>query len=452
MSRFLFATMPATGHVVPKLPLARELSARGHEVHWYTGAAYRDEVRATGAVHHPIRGAEDFGGKSIGEAFPELVGLTGIAMVRQALQRVFIDNAPGMLYDCQAILAEHPADAILSEPLFVAARWLHELGGPPWATLGETMLGTYSRDTAPFGPGLFPMRGPIGRLRNQAMNAVHRRILFAPVTERYEHARQRVGLSPLGISFIDTFMSPFLYLQSTVPSFEYPRRDLPAHLHFIGPLLPEPSEGFAAPEWWPELDGRKVVLVTQGTVATDPRHLLAPTLEALADDSALVVATTGSDTTAALESLGGSLPPNARLERFIPYAELMPHVDTLVTNGGYGTVQHALSHGVPIIVAGATEDKPENAARIAWSGAGIRLRAQSPTPARIRAAAHAVSGESAFRTRAREIANEMSRYDARRTGADLLEGLARSGTPMTSPPGGRRTTEAAPIGGGERGR
>ena len=42
---------------------------------------------------------------------------------------------------------------VLSEVLFVASRWLHELGGPPWATLGETMLGTYSRDTAPFGPG-----------------------------------------------------------------------------------------------------------------------------------------------------------------------------------------------------------------------------------------------------------------------------------------------------------
>jgi MGT family glycosyltransferase len=450
MSCFLLTTMPATGHVVPKLPLARELSLRGHEVHWYTGAAYRQDVVATGAVHHSIRSAEDFGGQSIGEAFPELIGLTGIAMVRRALQRVFIDNAPGMLRDCQAILVEHPADAVLSEPLFVAARWLHELGGPPWATLGETMLGTYSPDTAPFGPGLFPMRGPLGQLRNRAMNAVHRRILFAPVTDRYEQARQRVGLPRLGISFIDTFTGPYLYLQSTVPSFEYPRRDLPAHLHFIGPLLPDATESFEAPEWWPELAGRKVVLVTQGTVATDPRHLLAPTLEAMADEPALVVATTGSDPAGTLAAMGGSLPANARLERFLPYVELMPHVDTLVTNGGYGTVQHALSHGVPIIVAGATEDKPENAARIAWSGVGVRLRAQSPTPERIRDAVRAVAGESSFRTRSREIAAEMAGYDAPRTGADLLEALARSGQPVTLPlrePAAG--TPMAPIGAGQ---
>ena len=186
-------------------------------------------------------------------------------MVRKAFQRVFIDNAEGMLRDCQVILAEHPAHAILSEPLFVAARWLHELGGPPWATLGESMLGAYSRDTAPFGPGLFPMRGPLGQLRNRAMNAVHRRVLFAPVTEHYERARAQVGLPRLGVSFIDTFTGPYLYLQSTVAGFEYPRRDLPEHVHFIGPLLPAAKE-FEPPAWWHELHReRRVVLVTQGT-------------------------------------------------------------------------------------------------------------------------------------------------------------------------------------------
>ena len=59
MSRFLITTMPATGHVMPMLPLVRELSARGHELHWYTGAAYRDRVLSVGATHHPIRSAED---------------------------------------------------------------------------------------------------------------------------------------------------------------------------------------------------------------------------------------------------------------------------------------------------------------------------------------------------------------------------------------------------------
>ncbi len=434
MSRFLFATMPATGHVAPKLPIAHELTARGHEVHWYTGAVYRSQVQAAGAVHHPIRSAEDFGGQTIGQAFPELVGLTGIAMVRRAFERVFIDNAAGMFGDCQAILAEHPVDAIMSEPLFVAGRWLSEHGGPPWATLGETMLGLYSRDSAPFGPGLAPMRGTVGQLRNVAMNAVHRRVIMSDVTEHYERARRQVGLPRLGRSFIDTFASPYLYLQPTVPSFEYPRRDLPQQLHFVGPLLPETDAGEPLPEWWPELeDDRLVVLVTQGTVATDPRHLLIPTIEALDGEPALVVVTTGGPVRELLDALPRPVPANVRIEQFVPYAQLMPHVDVLVTNGGYGTVQQALAHGVPIVVAGATEDKPENAARIAWSQTGVRIRSQRPAARRIREAVRAVSEVPRYRERAAAIAREMAGYDAPRTAADLLEQLARSGAPVTAP-------------------
>jgi UDP:flavonoid glycosyltransferase YjiC (YdhE family) len=433
MSRFLFTTMPATGHVMPKLPIARKLVSRGHEVHWYTGAVYRERVQATGAIHHQIHSAEDFGGQSIAEAFPELVGLTGVAMVRKAFQRVFIDNAQGMLRDCQAILAEHPADAILSEPLFVAARWVHEFGGPPWGTLGESMLGAYSRDTAPFGPGLFPQPGPLGLLRNFAMNAVHRRVLFAPVTAHYERARERVGLPRLGLSFIDTFTGPYLYMQSTVPGFEYPRSDLPPQVQFIGPLLPSASEDFEPPSWWHELDGaRRVVLVTQGTVATDPRHLLAPTIQALAEQPVLVIATTGGPAKDAIDALAGAVPFNAMVEQFVPYAELMPHVDALVTNGGYGTVQHALAEGVPIVVAGATEDKPEVAARIAWSGTGIRIRQQRPSPAQLAGALRSVLDEPSYRDRARTVAEEMRGYDAPGAAATLLEGLAR---PSASSPG-----------------
>ncbi|HEY6890079.1 MAG TPA: glycosyltransferase [Solirubrobacter sp.] len=432
MTRFLFATMPAAGHVTPGLPVARELADRGHDVHWYTGAVYREAIEAAGATHHPIVSAYDFGGLGIDEAFPELTGLTGLTMVRQALQRTFIDSGPGMLRDLQAILEAFPADVAVSEALFVATRWLHELGGPPWATLGESMLGTYSRDTAPFGPGLFPRGGPLGRARNLTMNALHRRVVFGPVTARYEQARGEVGLPPLGRSFLDTLTSPFLYLQGTVPSFEYPRSDLPAHVHFVGPLLPDPPDAFTPPSWWGEMRSstRPVVLVTQGTIANDPRLLIAPTIDALADEPVLVIATTGAPVDAALAALGGKLPANARLEPFIPYGELLPHVSALVTNGGYGGLQQALAHGVPIVVAGATEDKPETAARVAWSGAGLRLRAQSPEPERIKAAVRRLFDEPSYGRRARELAAEMGTYDAPRIAADLLEQLAGTRQPV----------------------
>jgi hypothetical protein len=69
----------------------------------------------------------------------------------------------------------------------------------------------------------------------------------------------------------------------------------------------------------------------------------------------------------------GALPANVRFAAFLDYSRLMPRVDVFVTNG-YGSLHAALAHGVPIVVAGDTEDKAENAARVPWSGAGINLR------------------------------------------------------------------------------
>ena len=124
------------------------------------------------------------------------------------------------------------------------------------------------------------------------------------------------------------------------------------------------------------------MLVTQGTIRNEDDLLFAPTFAGLAEQDLLVIATTGGGT-----ELAGALPANLRVEEFVPYAKLMPHVSVYVTNGGYGGVQMALSHGVPIVVCGATEDKPEVGARVAWSGAGVRVKSARPVASEIRRAA-----------------------------------------------------------------
>ncbi|MHA7292440.1 glycosyltransferase [Arthrobacter sp. HLT1-21] len=118
------------------------------------------------------------------------------------------------------------------------------------------------------------------------------------------------------------------------------------------------------PEWWDELDaGRPLVHVTQGTVANrDFSDLVRPTIDGLADDDVLVVVSTGGRPAG---SLDGPLPANVRVSSYLPYDELLPKTDVLVTNGGYGGVHFALRHGVPLVVAGETEEKTEVSARVA---------------------------------------------------------------------------------------
>jgi UDP:flavonoid glycosyltransferase YjiC (YdhE family) len=94
--------------------------------------------------------------------------------------------------------------------------------------------------------------------------------------------------------------------------------------------------------------GRKIVLVTQGTVANhDFDLLIRPTTKALTQDSdLLVVVTTGGR---GLDSIPWLLPDNVRVAQYLPFEWLLPKVDVLVTNGGDRTVNQALSHGTPIL-------------------------------------------------------------------------------------------------------
>jgi len=154
------------------------------------------------------------------------------------------------------------------------------------------------------------------------------------------------------------------------------------------------------------------VLVTQGTVANHNFGLLiAPTLAALANEpDVLVVATTGGRP---VDAIPGAVPSNARVASFLPFEWLLPRVDVLVTNGGYGSVNQAMSFGLPLVTAGMTEDKADVNARVAWSGVGLNLATNEPTQKALRAAVRTVLDRPAYRMRASQMADEFARIDTR---------------------------------------
>ncbi|RII87495.1 glycosyl transferase, partial [Clavibacter michiganensis subsp. insidiosus] len=250
----------------------------------------------------------------------------------------------------------------------------------------------------------------LGHLRDRALTAAVRPALTRPLRRAVDAVLAEIGAAP---SRTDTFDFPYLsfdeLFQLSVPALEYPRRELPDTVRFVGPLRDAVGRAHdaALPEWWSDLqDGRPVVHVTQGTIDNaDPGRLIAPTLRALADEDVLVVATTGGRPVEELErAFGGPLPANARAAVSVPHDLLLPLCDAVVTNGGFGGVQRMLAHGLPLVVAGSTEDKPEVAARVAWAGCGRDLRTGTPRPEAIRRAVRDVLTTPSYRARSRELA------------------------------------------------
>lgn len=132
----------------------------------------------------------------------------------------------------------------------------------------------------------------------------------------------------------------------------------------------------------------------------------------------------------------------------MPFGDLLPRVNAAVTNGGFGSVQAALAHGVPLVVAGTSEDKPDVAARVAWNGAGIRLPVRSPSPEVLRRAVHDVLDDSRYRQRAEAFRDEIASTDAPGQAADLLEALAATGRPVTVATPARHRVTCPPSPGG----
>ena len=412
--RYVICTTPAHGHTAPLLALARRLVEQGDAVTFFTTAHYRAQVEATGAAFVAFAPEDDAHDLMVANPDREAAGRRGVGGVKDDLRRIFIGPLPGQYRALAAILADEPADCVVVDTMFFGALPLALAPAPDrpaLACVGVMPYASSSRDTAPFGTALQPGTGPLARARNRTLNWLTQHVALVDIQRFARRRLAEVGVAGFPGYFID--LQPKVvdaFFQLSVAGFEYPRSDLAPSVRFVGPVLVPPSVSFEPPPWWDELAAdRPVVHVTQGTLDNaDLGRLVLLSARALARDDVLVVATTGGPDPAPLRH---GLPANVRLERFIPHDVLLPHVDAMVTNGGYGGVQQALAHGVPLVVAGNSEDKPEVAARVQWSGAGVNLHTGSPSPAMVARAVRRVLSHASYRRRARALAAEIAASD-----------------------------------------
>jgi UDP:flavonoid glycosyltransferase YjiC (YdhE family) len=123
----------------------------------------------------------------------------------------------------------------------------------------------------------------------------------------------------------------------------------------------------------------------------------------------------------------GPIPDNARAASYLPFEWILPKTAVFVTNGGYGSVNQALSLGIPIVTAGLTEDKADVNARIAWSGVGINLATNEPTPRALSEAICTVLVKPSYRSHAAAMADEFARVDTRAEILRIIRETARTG-------------------------
>jgi UDP:flavonoid glycosyltransferase YjiC (YdhE family) len=347
------------------------------------------------------------------------------------VEKIFIDKVSDQYRGLQEVLRDFRADAIIGDDMFfgLVPMLLGARGDRPAVLVcGTSILHSRREDKAPLFIGLPPAVAPTQFKEYEGIAREYDQRVDQPSLDRLNGVLKDLGVGPLTMPLFEaTVALADTYLQLSVPGFEFPRT-MPSSVNFIGALPIIPGQA-PLPSWANDLNGkRKVVLVTQGTVANhDFGLLVGPTLTSLADEpDILVVATAGGRS---IDAIPGPIPDNARLAEYLPFEWLLPKVDVLVTNGGYGSVNQALSFGIPIVAAGLTEDKADVNARIAWSGAGIDLKTNNPTPDAIQAAVRTALDTPECRRHARRLAAEFATFDAKTETLRLLrqhEGALKS--------------------------
>lgn len=369
MARVLAYTTPSRGHLFPLTPILDELHRRGHAISVRTLASQVDLMRgrgfAAGAISAQIEQIEldDWSARNPQQALA--------AAVRGFCARAEFDAA-----DLRDAIRDEQPDAVLVDINAWGALAAAEQWGGPWASFCPYPLALRSPQAPPFGPGLAPARGPLGRVRDLFARPLVLGTIAKKMLPPLNGVRTGLGLPALD-NVDDLFRRPPLLIYMTAEPFEYHRTDWPDNVVMVGPCSWEPAG--ESPPWLADID-RPIVLVTTSSEFQDDGRLVTVALDALADLPFHVVATLPAG-----ELPGYDLPANSHVERFLPHGPVLDRAVCAVTHGGMGATQKALARGVPVCAVPFGRDQLEVARRVQVAGAGTRLPARRLTPDRLRA-------------------------------------------------------------------
>ena len=434
------ASMPLIGHLEKLKVIATQLTKHGYAVTFFSIPRFRPELSTLDVEFVPFEGGpalRDFEAES--KTDPAYLNLPlGLEKMTYEHQHWFSEPVAEWYPTIQRHLKTFRERDQTTPIVFVQESGFFGMfpyiyGAPGVPISGIVSVGTYpvaygSQDTMPFGSRLPPDSSPEGRRRNKSAWETTKQLPpFQKLTSCLERIYDSLGAKGPYSFYMDTVYEVDRFLQLCVPEIEYPRSDLPKGFEYAG-ILPGVGMGDKIlPTWWNEIEkhDKPVVVVSSGTLSGNAEDLILPTLQALKDMDVLVVSTLVN----APMKEGFEVPSNARVTKWIPFDELFKFTDVVVNNGGYGTVQQALSLGVPMVLAGLTEDKSETNARTAWSGAAIDLGCQSPSVDQLRDAIRKVLSDDKYMKRAQEMKESYARHDSIEYIIKAIDQLASSNQP-----------------------
>ena len=411
--RYLAALIDAGGNVAPELSAVRRLVTRGHDVTVLADDSAASEVRSTGAElrrwgrapNRVDRRPENDPSRDWEYKYPW-------QLLDRLINTVVIGPAAGYAADVAEAIATSKPSLVICSMFCLGGMVAAEAAGIPFVVLFPNIYPLRADGMPPFGLGLQPARGPIGRWRDRVLNTFIERQWDRKGLAALNALRGQLGLAPLSHVF-DQVRAAQSQLVMTSPAFDFPAT-LPDGARYVGPVLEDPSWA----ELWSRMppDGcNPLVLVAMSSTFQDQIGSLQRVIDALGTLAVRAVVTTGC----AIDAAALKAPANVAVMERAPHRHVLEYAAAVVTHGGHGTVMKALAAGVPMVLLPHGRDQADNAVRVTARGAGVELK-RSADPDAIAAAVRRVLQDPSYRAAAQQL-GEAVRRDA--TGDALIREL-----------------------------
>ena len=393
MARAAFFCFPGSGHVNPTLPLVEELVRRGELVDYYCNAPFRSAIERTGARFREIPRILD--GLEATDPFE------GLFMLGEFVA--------GATFEVMALLEselkKEPPDYIIHDTM------------TPWGRLLAQRLRLPAVATFPSFAAL-PDKSPLPPLailllvfglKNIPLNLRRlrrRRELTREVAQRY-------GVDDLSFANLITNPQP-CNIVFTSERFQQGRAAFDDRFHFVGSTLSEaPDLTFP----FSELEGRRVIYVSLGTVFNDKPDFFRACLDVFdREDEVLVI---GAGQRLDLAALG-KLPRNAIVRPYVPQLEVLRRATLFITHGGMNSVTAGMYYRVPMLVRPQGADNLINANRLQELGAGRKLSSGDLKPHRLRKLAETVIADANVKRVLADLSESLRSAGGAKRAADVV--------------------------------
>lgn len=378
MSKVLFFSIPAHGHVNPTLGLTSELIKQGEEVTYFCSEDFREKIEKTGAIFKNYNEESNF--------FKRKPNISKEMKIENLLNFMneFLKSSDKIIENTLYQIKDLKPDYIVYTAAFPFGNIIAQILKVP--SVSSFAVFATPKELIAQNKGLVDEN----LIKNHPINDTYK-MVSKRINETYnvEMPKEIVDLffNKGDINIVYTSKYFVSHIEYYDDSFK-----------FIGPPIYDRKENLDFP--FEKLEGKKVIYISLGTVFSNYSKLYDVFFESFANADAVVVMAAYN-----VDLSQFDIPKNFIVKNYVPQSEILKYTDVAITHAGMNSTSDLLYNNVPFVAIPIGADQPYMAKRAEELGATISLDKDKLNAESLRASVEKVLTDPSYLENIKKISN-----------------------------------------------